>query len=161
MNKRVSFACVLLASLTLVVSFIVASAVYAADLAVIVNPQNPVRSMTLAELTRILKGKAPVWPTGHNITIVLRDPDSPMMRLVAEKIMGVGAEDAKKSLNDPSRKSSSPVVFAGSDEDIVKFVGSNTSAIGFVDVYNITGSVKVIKIDDKQPFDPGYVLKAH
>jgi hypothetical protein len=31
--------------------------------------------------------------------------------------------------------------------------------VGVIDVYNITGGVKVIKIDDKQPFDPGYVLK--
>jgi hypothetical protein len=28
-------------------------------------------------------------------------------------------------------------------------------------VYNITSGVKVIRIDDKQPFDPGYVLKGH
>lgn len=153
MKKRALIACVVLAAL--------ASAVYAADLAVIVNPQNPVRSMTLAELTRIMKGKAPMWPTGHSITIVLREPDSPMMKLVAEKVMGVGAEDAKKSLSDPNRKASTPVVFTDSDEDIVKFVGSNSSAIGFVDVYSITGAVKVIKIDDKQPFDPGYVLRAH
>lgn len=153
MKKRALITCVVLAAL--------ASAVYAADLAVIVNPQNPVRSMTLAELTKILKGKSAIWPTGHNITVVLRDADSPMMKVVAEKVMGVGAEDAKKTLNDPNRKTSSPVVFAASDEDIVKFVGANSSAIGFVDVYNITGAVKVIKIDDKQPFDPGYVLKAH
>jgi ABC-type phosphate transport system substrate-binding protein len=153
MKKRALIAFVALAAL--------ASAVYSADLAVIVNPQNPVRSMTLAELTKILKGKSAMWPTGHNITIVLREPDSPMMKLVAEKIMGIGAEDAKKTLSDPNRKATAPVVFAGSDEDIVKFVGSNSSAIGFVDVYNITGAVKVLKIDDKQPFDPGYVLKAH
>lgn len=153
MKKRVLMACLLLGA--------VASALYAADLAVIVNPQNPVRSMTQAELGKILKGKSAMWPTGHNITIVMRDPDSPAMKLVAEKLMGAAVEDAKKTLSDPNRKTSVPVVFAGSDEEIVKFVGSNASAIGFVDVYNITGSVKVIKIDDKQPFDPGYVLKAH
>jgi len=153
MTKRVLICSLVLAAL--------ASAVYAADLAVIVNPQNPVKSMTLAELTKILKGKSPSWPTGHNITIVLRDGDSPMLKLVAEKIMGVGADDARRALSDPSRKATAPVVFATTDEDIVKFVGSNSSAIGFVDVYNITGAVKVIKIDDKQPFDPGYVLKAH
>jgi len=152
MTKRALIACFALAA--------VATALYAADLAVIVNPQNPVKSMTVAELAKILRGKSAIWPTGHNITIVLRDPDSPMMKLVAEKVMGTGLEDAKKALNDPNRKTSAPVVFAGSDEDIVKFVGSNASAIGFVDVYNITGAVKVIKIDDKQPFDPGYVLKA-
>jgi hypothetical protein len=48
-----------------------------------------------------------------------------------------------------------------SDEDIVKTVEANPTAIGIVDVYNITSGVKVIRIDDKQPFDPGYVLKGH
>jgi hypothetical protein len=44
---------------------------------------------------------------------------------------------------------------------VVKAVESNTTAIGVVDVYNITSGVKVVRIDDKQPFDPGYVLKGH
>ena len=65
----------------------------------------------------------------------------------------------KNLLNDPSRKSSVPVVFAESDEEVMKIVGGNAGAVGVIDVYNITGGVKVVKIDDKQPFDPGYVLK--
>jgi hypothetical protein len=40
-------------------------------------------------------------------------------------------------------------------------VEGNAVAIGVIDVYNITGGVKVVKIDDKQPFDPGYALKGH
>jgi|SRR5579863_45962 len=154
MRKHASIFCLLLA--------LVASAVHAADLAVIVHPANPVRSMTLAELGKILKGKSSAtWPTGRTITVVLRDPGSPAMKFFFEKVMGVGTEEAKTILSEPSRKSSAPVVFAETDEEIVKFVGSNASAVGIVDVYNITGSVKVIKIDEKQPFDPGYALKGH
>jgi ABC-type phosphate transport system substrate-binding protein len=137
------------------------SAAYAAEFAVIVHPANTVRSVTLVELGKILKGKSPMWPTGRSITVVLRDPSSPAMKFFIEKVLGVGSDEAKTVLSDSSRKSSSPVVFAESDEEIVKFVGSNAAAIGIVDVYNITGSVKVIKVDDKQPFDPGYVLKGH
>jgi len=117
--------------------------------------------MTLSELGKIFKGKSAMWPTGRNITIVMRDPSVPAMKALVEKVMGVSAEEARTILSDPSRKSSVPVVFAQSDEEIVKFVGSNATAIGFVDVYNITGAVKVIRIDDKQPFDPGYALKGH
>jgi len=138
-----------------------AAVVYAADLAVIVHPANPVRAMTLAELGKILRGKSSTWPTGRAVTVVMRDPGSPAMKFFVEKVLGLGSEEAKTLLSEPSRKSSAPVVFAETDEEIVKFVGSNASAIGIVDVYNITGNVKVIKIDDKQPFDPGYVLKGH
>jgi hypothetical protein len=54
-----------------------------------------------------------------------------------------------------------PVVFVSSDAEVVKVVEGNSAAIGVVDVYNITSGVKVVKIDEKQPFDPGYVLKGH
>ena len=139
----------------------VASAAYATEFAVIVNPGNAARSVSLADLAKILKGKTAAWPTGKSITIVMRDPSSPAMKFFIEKVLGVGADEAKSVLSDPARKSAPPIVFAESDEEIVKFVGSNAAAIGIVDVDNITGSVKVIKVEEKQPFDPGYVLKGH
>ncbi|HYL45798.1 MAG TPA: hypothetical protein VEU52_02115 [Candidatus Limnocylindrales bacterium] len=149
---------VLIFSLLLVAA--VATAAYATEFAVIVNPSNPVRAMTLVEFGKILKGKSPMWPTGRNVAIVLRDPGSPGMKFVIEKVMGVGAEEGEKLLSDTHR-AAAPVTFAQSDAEIVKIVESNPSAIGIVDVYNISGGVKVIRIDEKQPFDPGYVLKGH
>jgi len=81
------------------------------------------------------------------------------MKFIIEKVMGVDVEQGKTILSDPTRKSASQVVFLNSDEEIVKAVEANPTAVGIVDVYSITGGVKVIKIDEKQPFDPGYVLK--
>ncbi|HXN72690.1 MAG TPA: substrate-binding domain-containing protein [Candidatus Acidoferrales bacterium] len=137
----------------------VVTAVYATDFAVIVHSSNPVRATTLAELGKIFKGKTHVWSNERSITVVLRDPDSPGMKFVIEKILGGTVEEGKAILNEPSRKTTVPVVFASSDEEVIKIVESSPGAIGIVDVYNITSGVKVIKIDDKQPFDPGYVLK--
>ena len=139
----------------------VTSLVFATDFAVIVHPSNPVRAMSLAELGKIFKGKSGSWPTGRNITVVLREPNSPGMRFVIEKVMGTGAEEGKAMLNESGKKSGLSVVFVVSDEEVVKAVEASPGALGIVDVYNITGGVKVIKIDDKQPFDPGYVLKGH
>jgi len=138
-----------------------ASAAFATDFAVIVNPANPARAMTLADLGKIFKGKTATWANGRNVTIVLREPSAAPMKFIIEKVMGVDAEQGKTILADSTRKSSAPVVFLNSDEEIVKAVETNPTAIGVVDVYNITGGVKVIKIDEKQPFDPGYVLKGH
>ncbi|HYA89756.1 MAG TPA: substrate-binding domain-containing protein [archaeon] len=135
--------------------------VFATDFAVIVHPSNPVRAMTLAELGKIFKGKSGSWPTGRNITLILREPNSSGMKFVIEKVMGTGAEEGKAILNDSTKKSGVSVVFVVSDEEVVKAVEASPGALGVVDVYNISGGVKVIKIDDKQPFDPGYVLKGH
>jgi len=139
----------------------VAATAFATDFAVIVHPSNPVRAMTLAELGKMFKGKSGTWPTGRIITLVLREPTQPTMKFVIERVMGVGPEEGKTMLTDASRKSAAPVVFVPSDADVVKAVEASPGALGIVDVYNINGGVKVIKIDEKQPFDPGYVLKGH
>ncbi|HEY2109211.1 MAG TPA: substrate-binding domain-containing protein [Candidatus Acidoferrales bacterium] len=138
-----------------------AGAAFATDFAVIVNPANPARAITLADLGKMFKGKTATWANGRNVTIVLREPTAAPMKFIVEKVMGVDAEQGKTILADPARKSAAQVVFLNSDEEIVKAVETNPTAVGIVDVYNITGGVKVIKIDDKQPFDPGYVLKGH
>lgn len=138
-----------------------AAGAFATDFAVIVHPSNPVRAMTLAELGKMFKGKSVTWPTGRGVTIVLREPSQPAMKFVIERVMGVGAEEGKTILTDVSRKATASVVFVPSDADVVKAVEASPGALGIVDVYNINGGVKVIKIDEKQPFDPGYVLKGH
>jgi ABC-type phosphate transport system substrate-binding protein len=151
MRKRSWIVCVLLLS--------VVSVAFATDFAIVVNPANPVRAMSLAELGKIFRAKTTIWPDGKNITLVLHEPSSPGAKFVLDRVLGGTFDEQKAVLNDPSRKSAVPVVFAESDEEVMRIVGGNAGAIGVIDVYNITGGVKVVKIDDKQPFDPGYVLK--
>jgi ABC-type phosphate transport system substrate-binding protein len=153
MRNRLLIFCVLVLA--------VASVAFATDFAVVVNPANPVKELSLVELGKIFRAKTTIWSNGHNITVVLREPDSPGMKFVIEKVLGATFEEGKSALNDPSRKLSVPVVYAGSDDEVLKIVGGNAGAVGVIDVYNITGGVKVVKIDEKQPFDPGYVLKGH
>jgi len=138
-----------------------AAGAFATDFAVIVHTSNPVRAMTLADLGKMFKGKSGTWPTGRSIMLVLREPSQPAMKFVIERVMGVGLEEGKAILTEGNRKSTAPVVFVPSDADVVKAVEASPGALGIVDVYNISGAVKVIKIDEKQPFDPGYVLKGH
>jgi ABC-type phosphate transport system substrate-binding protein len=137
-----------------------AAAAYAADLAVIVHPNNPTKMMTHGDLDKLLRGKTATWANGRPVILVLHDPNSPPMKFVIEKVMGVSVEEGRAALDEASRsKSGASIVFVSSDEEIVKAVEENSAAIGIVDVYSITGGVKVVKIDDKQPFDRGYVLR--
>jgi ABC-type phosphate transport system substrate-binding protein len=146
-------------SATILLLLVAVGAAFATDFAVIVNPANPAKVMALADLGKIFKGKTSTWGNGRNVTVILREPSTASMKFIIEKVMGVDVEQGKTILSDPTRKSASQVVFLNSDEEIVKAVETNPTAVGIVDVYSITGGVKVIKIDEKQPFDPGYVLK--
>jgi ABC-type phosphate transport system substrate-binding protein len=151
MRNRLLIICVLVLSVT--------SVAFGTDYAIVVNPANPLRALSLVELGKIFKAKTTVWPDGKGITLVLREPNSPATKFILEKVLGGTFDEEKAVLNDPGRKNAVPVVFAESDEEVMRIVGGNAGAVGVIDVYNITGGVKVIKIDDKQPFDPGYVLK--
>lgn len=153
MRNRLLISCLLLLGAS--------SVAFATDFAVVVHPSNPIRAISLLELGKMFRAKTVTWPNGRNITLVLREPNSPGMKFVIEKIFSGTFEEGKVALNDPARKSTVPVVFAESDEEVLKIVAGNAAAIGVIDVYNITSGVKVVKIDDKQPFDPGYVLKGH
>src|SRR5260370_34455440 len=146
-------------SATIFLLLVTVGAAFAADFAVIVNPANTAKVMALADLGKIFKDKPSTWANGRNVTIILREPSTASMKFIIEKVMGVDVEQGKTILSDPTRKSASQVVFLNSDEEIVKAVETNPTAVGIVDVYSITGGVKGIKIDEKQPFDPGYVLK--
>ena len=65
-----------------------ATAVYATDFAVIVHPGNATKAMSLADLDKIFRGKTATWPNGRPVTVVLRDPDSPAMKFIIEKVIG-------------------------------------------------------------------------
>jgi ABC-type phosphate transport system substrate-binding protein len=135
-----------------------ATAAQAKDVAVIVNKSNSLKSVSLADLTRIYKLKTRNWSSGRDILLVVRDPDSSAMKLPLRKLNMSAAE--MKELIASSRKSGDSVVVmvVPSDEVLVKAVATNPGAIGLVDVYSITSAIAVLRIEGKVPLEPGYAL---
>src|ERR1700735_3920692 len=80
------------------------TAVYATDFAVIVHTANPVKAMPLADLNKIFRGKTSAWPNGRNIVLVVRDPSSPAMKFILEKVMGVTAGERETAVGGPPRQ---------------------------------------------------------
>lgn len=132
----------------------------AKDFALISNKANHVEAVSQAELMKICKGQTERWPDGKAVSLVIRDPASPEMRLVLEKVYGVPKEDvlALISSANHARVSHPAIVVVESDEAVVKKVESSPGAVGLVDVYAITGGVTVVKIGSKLPLEPGYAL---
>ena len=91
----------------------VASVTFATDFAVVVHPSIQPEPMTLADLGKIFRAKTTVWASGRNITIVLRDPNSPGMKFVIEKVLGGTVDEGKAMLNDPTRKTTYPSFLPG------------------------------------------------
>jgi hypothetical protein len=126
------------------------------DVALVTSKNSQVKVMLAADLTRIIKNMHK-WPDGHDLIVVLTDTSSLEMRIVAQKLLSLTPEEFKKSI-DATNKKRMTLWVVSSDDEVLKIVQSNTSAIGLVNVYSINSSVEVVKIDGKLPLEPGYVL---
>ncbi|MBZ5614722.1 MAG: hypothetical protein LAO23_11995 [Acidobacteriia bacterium] len=127
----------------------------AKQLAVVVEKENPASGLTSVNLVKILKAQSRTWPDGSAITVVIREPGSPEMQIVRDRLYKTSFDELKALI--ANHKGS--IVVASSDEDLLRFVGSTRGAIGLIDVYSITHDVKVLKIDDLLPLEAGYLLR--
>lgn len=114
----------------------------------------------MTELVKICKGQIEHWPDGKAVSLVTRDPASPEMRLVLEKVYGIPKDEVLGLIASANhaRVNHPAIVVVDSDEAVVKKVESSPGAVGLVDVYAITGAVNVLKVGGKLPLEPGYAL---
>ena len=130
----------------------------AKDLAVVVNRSNLTKNVALADLTKLCKASTPKWPDGKDVVLVLRDPASPEMRLVLQKIYGMSADDVRSLITGANQTRKDRILIVGSDDAVIKAVETIPGAVGIVDVYSITSGITVVKVDGKMPLESGYVL---
>lgn len=134
--------------------------VAAKDMALISNKSNHVQAITMPELVRICRGQTNRWPDGKAVSLITRDPASPAMRLVLDKIYAIPKDQVKDLIDSANhgRTDHPAVVVLDSDEAVVKKVESTPGAVGLVDVYSISSGVSVLRVGGKLPLEPGYPL---
>ncbi len=139
----------------------VASSLAAArDLAVVSNKANGFSSITLPDLVKVCKAQTNRWPDGKPVTLIMRAPSAPEMKVVLEKVFELSEAQVKDLITTANhgRANHPAIMIAESDEDLVNKVASIPGAVGVVDVYSINSSVSVVKLGGKLPLEPGYVL---
>ena len=129
------------------------------NMAVVVSAGSKLADVPLADLVKYCKGTAKAWPDGKSFVIVLKNPDSPEMRVALQKLFG-SSTDAKVAIAKLN-ESRQVAKIVDSDDDLLHSVDTIPGAVGIVDVYSINSSVKVLRIDGKLPFDVGYALKGN
>lgn len=132
----------------------------AKNMAVIATAGSKLQDVPLAEMAKLCKGSQKTWPDGRNFTLIMKDPESPDMRIVVQKLFGMAPAELKAAL-PKLNESRQMVKIVESDEDLLRAVEAIPGAVGVVDVYAINSSVKVLRVDGKLPFDLGYVLKGN
>jgi len=142
--------------MALVCVFVCGETAAARHVALVTAKDGPVRVVKAADLAKMIKTTRK-WPDGSDLTIVLTDPSSPEMRIVAEKLLSLTSGEFRK-LIAAANKTRLTFWVVSSDDEALKILQSNPSAVGLVNIYSINGSVNVVKIDGKLPLEPGYIL---
>ena len=130
------------------------------NMAVVVSAGSKLADVPLADLTKLCKGAQKTWADGKNFTLVMKDPDSPDMHVVTQKLFGAAPGEAKAMIAKLN-ESRLTVKIVENDEDLLRTVEATPGAAGIIDVYAINSSVKVLRVDGKLPFDLGYALKGN
>lgn len=135
----------------------------ARDFAIGSNQASGVKAITAAELAAIAKGTLAHWPDGKPITLVLRVPASPEMQPIVQKLYAMPASEVNSLIFQANRaRPDSPAfIIVSSDEAVLKRVEATPGAVGLVDVYSITGSIRVVRVAGKLPLQPGYLLHSN
>jgi hypothetical protein len=153
--------CLKLAAVLCLFSVLAHSAVPAAkNMAIVVSAGSKITDVPLVELTKLCKGLQKAWPDGKPFTLVMKDPESPEMRTVVQKLFGAVPGDVK-SIIAKLNEARMVIKIVESDEELLRMVGATPGAVGILDVYSINSSVKVLRVDGKLPFDLGYVFKGN
>jgi len=127
----------------------------AKNLAVIVEKNNSVGSLSSADLLKVFKFDRAKWPDGKNIVLVLRDPSTPEMQTAIYSLYHMQPAEFRALLASHNKA----VIMVTSEDEMLKAVAAIPGAVGLVDVYSITEHVKVVRVDGKLPLEQGYPIK--
>jgi hypothetical protein len=126
------------------------------DVALVTSKNSCAKGAKAADLAKMIKATHKC-PDGHDLIVVLTSPFSLETRIAAAKLLSLTPEEFKK-LIDKENKDRVVFVVVSDDDEALKAVQGNPSAIGLVNVYKINSNVDVLKIDGKLPLEFGYAL---
>ena len=131
------------------------------DIAVVVHPQTPVDSLSLAEVRQVFRGDRQYWSANMPVVVLIRAPVAREREVVLKKIFEMNEAQFKQYWVAK--------IFRAEATSAPKFVMSNTAAnqlvsavpgaIAFIDAKDVKPGVKVVAVDGRKPGEAGYPLR--
>src|SRR5258708_5539437 len=127
-----------------------------ADVAVIVNPNNPVNNLTLSELRQIYLGERQYWKASSPVVLLMRSPGSREREVILRVVFQMTEQRythywvAKVMRADASHPPASLFSYGMVQEG----VRGNPGAIGYVNMSDVRSGVKVVRIGGLLPGEP-------
>ena len=133
----------------------------AEPLAIVVNRNNPLTEISLADLRRVFRGQRSRWTNGRRVTLVMRDPGTPERDAILRSVYGLDEAEYRRSFLQAvfsGQTSDAPKTLASSN-GVVRFVYNVPGAIGYVRARDVDASVKTLRVEGRLPGEPGYRLE--
>jgi ABC-type phosphate transport system substrate-binding protein len=132
-------------------------------LAVIVNRSNPTQSLSVAQLRRLLIGDVRVWPDHKAVTLVERDPASRVFQCSLANIVRLSPSEYHRYIMGAQFRGEEAMAVQTSDSDAssARMVASSDGSLAIVNLSSVAAFarwVKVIRVNSKNPGEPGYPL---
>jgi ABC-type phosphate transport system substrate-binding protein len=132
----------------------------AEPLAIVVNRDNPLSEISLADLRRLFRGQRSRWSDGRRVTLVMRDPGAPEREAILRSLYGLHEEEYRRTYLEAvfsGVASDAPKTLA-STNGVLRFVYNVPGAIGYVRARDADRSVKMLRVDGRLPGERGYRL---
>ena len=132
-----------------------------ADVAVIVNPNNPVNNLTLSELRQIYLGERQYWKASSPVVLLMRSPGSREREVILRVVFQMTEQRYTQYwvAKVMRAEASDPPASLFSYGIVQEGVRGNPGAIGYVNMNDVRSGVKVVRIGGLLPGEPGYPLQ--
>jgi ABC-type phosphate transport system substrate-binding protein len=131
------------------------------DVALVVHPDTPVSSLTLAEVRKVFLGERQYWSANVPVVLLIRAPVARERSVVLKTIYQMSDSQFKQywiaKIFRAESASAPKVVY--SNDMANELVTAIPGAIAFIDTREVRPGAKVIRVDGRLPGETGYPLR--
>ena len=146
---------------TALLGFGIPSRAAADDVAVIVNKSNPISTLTMTQLRKIVLAQEAKWPGGGKIVVWMTAPGQPERASTLKIVSGMSETDYTLYFMHASfiGDGGEPPRAVGSSAQVRQAIAGAAHGVGFILASQVDDLVKVVAIDGNRPGQPAYKLK--
>jgi ABC-type phosphate transport system substrate-binding protein len=131
------------------------------DVAVIVNPQNPVDNISSAELRKLFSGEKQNWPNGLPVNLFVRAANAHERDVLLERVLHMTESEYKsfwvRKVYSGEVQHEPLALFSNGME--LEAIRAEKGGIALISIQDVHQGVKVLKVDGHLPGTPAYPLK--
>src|SRR5579859_134542 len=131
------------------------------EVAVIVNPANPIEAISLADLRKIFTGEKQSWGSPGPISLFVRGPGAREREVLLSRVLKMNESEyqqywVRKVYSGEAPRKPLALLSNGMQLEAIR---AEKGAIALISVQDIHQGVKVVKIEGRVPGMNGYPLK--